>query len=283
MYEHILYRVEDPVAVVTLNRPERLNAWTPTMDIEVRDAVRRACQDEAVVGIVITGAGRGFCAGGDMEVLTSRQPGPDGSPRALAPTDSSGGDFDGRFTWLLAVEKPVVAAINGPIAGMAIALALCCDIRFMADDAKLVTAFVQRGLIAEWGISWLLPRMVGTGNALDLLFSSRQVSGSEAASLGLVQKSMPLEQLLSHSFEYVKGLAMRSSPTSMAIIKRQVYTQMSASIGLAEREARLLMHESFARPDFQEGVRSFRERRSPEFGRLGRPAPDPGIAGGVTA
>jgi enoyl-CoA hydratase/carnithine racemase len=271
MYEQIRYEVDDPVAVVTLNRPAQLNAWTPQMDDEVRHAVARAEQDRSVVGIVITGAGRGFCAGGDMEVLASRRPGSTSASSSTASTfaDSSGGDFDGRFTWLLRVRKPVIAAINGPVAGMAIALILCCDIRFMAEDAPLVTAFSQRGLIAEWGVSWLLPRIVGTGNALDLLFSSRRILGREAAEMGLVQRSLPAREVVSHSIKYVQLLAAHSSPTSLSIMKRQVYTQQTAPLGLAEREGRLLMLESFGRPDFQEGILSFQEKRSPKFARLG--------------
>jgi enoyl-CoA hydratase/carnithine racemase len=152
---------------------------------------------------------------------------------------------------------------------MAIALILCCDIRFMAEDAPLVTAFSQRGLIAEWGVSWLLPRIVGTGNALDLLFSSRRILGREAAEMGLVQRSLPAREVVSHSIKHVQLLAAHSSPTSLSIMKRQVYTQQTAPLGLAEREGRLLMLESFGRPDFQEGILSFQEKRSPKFARLG--------------
>jgi enoyl-CoA hydratase/carnithine racemase len=178
-------------------------------------------------------------------------------------------DFDGEYTWLLALRKPVVAAINGPIAGMAVPIALCCDIRFMAADAPLLTAFSQRGLIAEWGIAWLLPRMVGSGHALDLLFSSRRVSGEEAAAMGLVNRALPTDEVLPHSIRYVRELAEKCSPTSLSIMKRQVYEQLTAALGPSEREARRLMVESFGRPDFKEGVASFVEKRPPRFSRLG--------------
>ena len=274
MYEQILYAVEDPVATITLNRPDVLNAWTDRMGAEVRHAVYQAERDPAVVGVVITGAGRGFCAGADMQTLSSirdgNRPGGDFSDVAVELEEPVPPDFAGEFTYLLAVRKPIVAAINGPIAGMAVPIALCCDLRFMAADAPLVTAFSQRGLIAEWGIGWLLPRLVGTGHALDLLFSSRRIRGTEAAAMGLVNAALPAEEVLGHSRRYIQELAQTCSPTSLAVMKRQVYEQLTDSLGPAEREARRLMLESFGRPDFKEGVNSFLEKRPPRFGRIGR-------------
>ncbi len=232
----------------------------------------RAAADRRVVGIVLTGAGRGFCAGADLGVLGSVTGESDAPPAgdAFVPTTSetSHPDLSGEYTYLLAVDKPIVAAINGPIAGMAVPIALCCDLRFMAEDAPLVTAFAQRGLIAEWGLSWLLPRLVGVGAAMDLLFSSRRVSGREAATLGLVNAAMPADQVLEHSRDYVRQIAERCSPTSLAIMKRQVYEQLHAGLGPAEQESQRLMLESFGRPDSREGVASFLEKRPPRFDRL---------------
>ena len=276
-YEEIRYEVDDPVATITLNRPEALNAWTDRMGLEVRHAVGQAARDPRVVGIVITGAGRGFCAGADMRRLSAVSTGEyktEALPEDLAsePGDPSfGADLhDGTHTYLLSVPKPVIAAINGPVAGMAVPIVLACDLRFMAQDAVLLTAFAQRGLIAEWGISWLLPRLTGTAVALDLLFSSRKVTGTEAAGMGLVNAALPAGAVLAHAQQYVRDLAATSSPASMAIMKRQVYQQLHAGLLAAEREARQLMLESFGRPDFAEGVRSFVERRPPQFGRLPR-------------
>ena len=273
MYEQILYDVQDPVATVTLNRPESLNAWTPRMAAEVRHAVSRAEDDPSVVGIVITGAGRAFCAGADMKTLSSirdRKPGEAIPPELnVTPKEPLPPDFDGEYTWLLAVRKPVIAAINGAIAGMAIPIALCCDLRFMASDAPLLTAFSQRGLIAEWGIAWLLPRLVGTGHALDLLFSSRRVTGEEAAEMGVVNKAMPAEDVLPYSVNYVTDLAAKCSPLSLEIMKRQVYEQLTRDLGPSEKEARRMMLESFRGPDFREGLNSFLEKRPPKFERLG--------------
>jgi enoyl-CoA hydratase/carnithine racemase len=275
-YQEISYEVADSVATITLNRPSVLNAWTDQMGYEVRHAVARAERDPRVVGIVLTGAGRGFCAGADMNRLSAVSAGEytaQARPDDLEadPGDPAFGDdlHLGTYTYLMSVPKPVVAAINGPVAGLAVPLVLACDLRFMAEDAILTTAFAQRGLVAEWGISWLLPRLVGTAVALDLLFSSRRVSGAEAAALGLVNAALPREEVLAHAQRYVRDLAATSSPASMAIMKRQVYQQLHVGMQAAEREARRLMAESFGRPDFREGVQSFVERRPPRFKRIG--------------
>lgn len=269
----------DPVGLITLHRPEAMNAWTDQMASEVRSAVEAAEADPAVVAIVVTGAGRGFCAGADMKLLSSiagadTAEGADGAaalagsaPRPSRPR-SGGGDFDGSFTYLLATTKPIIAAINGPVAGMAVPFVLCCDLRFMSADAVVLTAFAQRGLIAEWGLSWLLPRLVGPAVALDLLFSSRKVAGEEAARIGLVNASVPAAELLPHCFDYVRHLAQSCSPASLSVMKRQVYEQLHVGLGAAERDSQRLMVESFGRPDFAEGVSSFLEKRPPAFGRL---------------
>jgi enoyl-CoA hydratase/carnithine racemase len=285
-YEQILYEVEDPVATITLNRPEVLNAWTDRMEYEVRHAIGQAERDPRVVGIVITGAGRGFCAGADIKRLSAISGGNlsgETLPEELKsdPGDPSFGDDLrlGTHTYLMSVPKPVIAAINGACAGMAVPIVLACDLRFMAEDAILMTAFVQRGLIAEWGISWLLPRLVGPSVALDLLFSSRKVPGTEAAALGLVNAALPRDQVLAHAQQYVRDLAATSSPIGMAIMKRQIYQQLHSGLLAAEREARELMVQSFGRPDFGEGVRSFTERRPPRFDRVPLSAPHTGEDG----
>ena len=276
-YEDILFAVDDPVATITLNRPESLNAWTRTMAREVRDAVGRAERNPAVVGIVITGAGRGFCAGADMKdlsTLSSRdQDGaaaPFTEPDAAPPGDATwGDDLRGTYTYLLSVPKPIIAAINGPVAGMGVPIVLACDLRFMNESAVLTTSFAQRGLVAEWGLSWLLTRLVGPSHALDLLFSARRVDGAEAFRMGLVNRAVPGDETLTAAQDYVRELARGSSPASMAVMKRQVYTELHAGLGAAERRSIELMIESFGRPDFKEGVASFLERRAPQFGRLG--------------
>ncbi len=274
-YQEIRYQVDDPVATITLDRPQALNAWTDRMGAEVRHAVGAAEDDPRVVGIVLTGAGRGFCAGADMNRLSALASGDRGAAEPAGnlvsdPGDpSSGPDLhDGTYTYLMSVPKPVIAAINGPVAGMAVPIVLACDLRFMAADAVLMTAFSQRGLVAEWGSSFLLPRLVGTAAALDLLFSSRKITGTEAAAMGLVNAALPAADVLPHAQNYVRELAAACSPASLAIMKRQVYQQMHAGLLAAEREARQLMADSFGRPDFREGIQSFTQRRPPRFGRL---------------
>ena len=213
MYDEIIYEVDDPVATITLNRPEALNAWTNHMAAEVRDAMGRAERDRNVVGIVLTGAGRGFCAGADMKMLSGISSGEGGGDDptvdnglGTAGDPSWGDDLRGEYTYLLSVPKPIIAAINGPIAGMAVPIALACDLRFMAPDAVLTVAFSQRGLIAEWGVGWLLPRLVGTGAALDLLWSSRRIDGTEAERMGLVNRVVPADELLATARAYITEL-----------------------------------------------------------------------------
>jgi enoyl-CoA hydratase/carnithine racemase len=273
MYEQIEYEVTDPVAVITLNRPDALNAWTTQMGAEVRHAVAQAEKDPAAVGIVLTGAGRGFCAGADLNMLAGIGEG-EGMGTATGelaadPGDPTwGDDLRGEYTYLLSVPKPIIAAINGPVAGMGVPIALACDLRFMATDAVLTTSFSQRGLIAEWGISWLLPRLIGSAAALDLLFSARKIDGVEAERLGVVNRALPRDEVVAAAKQYIVDLAQRCSPTSIAIMKRQVYQQLHAGLGAAEKEAQALMVESFSRPDFNEGVRSYMQKRPPDFKRI---------------
>ena len=283
MYDEILYEVNDPVAVITLNRPDALNAWTDTMGGEITDAIQRAAADKSVVGIVVTGAGRAFCAGADMNLLSGIAAGGDGggvaaAPRAARPPDAEAaadrsddraGDFAGRFPYLMTIDKPIIAAVNGAVAGMAYPFALCCDLRVVTPDALFLTAFAQRGLIAEWGLSWVLPRLVGPAVALDLLMSSRKVKGEEALALGLANYLVQPDELLDFCRNYIVDLATKCSPASMAVMKHQVYEQLHAGLGPAERDAQRLMLESFGRPDFKEGVRSFVEKRPPQFPRIG--------------
>jgi enoyl-CoA hydratase/carnithine racemase len=249
----VTYDVSDGVAVITLNRPDRLNAWIPAMQVRYFDLLEEAGADPDVRAIVVTGAGRGFCAGADMEVL-----------QGTGAADDARGD-DRPQTFPLTIPKPVIAAINGPAAGLGLVMALMCDIRFAASGAKLTTAFARRGLIAEHGISWVLPRLVGSANALDLLFSGRVVLAEDAVPMGLVNAVHPREELLDRTLEYARELATWSSPTSMAVMKRQVYEHLERGAAESLDESNRLMAESFERPDFAEGVASFVEGRPPEF------------------
>ena len=279
-FQQILYEVVDPVATITLNRPEFLNAWTGRMGQEVAAALAQAEADPAVVGIVITGAGRGFCAGADMKMLQGiTGDGHDASATAAAaeivgdgtgvlPGDASLDELRGTYTYPMSLRKPVIAAINGAIAGMAVPIVLACDLRFMNEDAVLTTSFSQRGLIAEWGIAWLLPRLAGSANALDLLFSARKITGREAAEIGLVNRALPADEVVAAAQDYIVELARNCSPASIAVMKRQVYLDLNRGLAAANADADRLMAASFDRPDFNEGVTSFLERRDPAFSRV---------------
>ena len=272
MYEEILYDVDDPIATVTLNRPDRLNAWTDRMAAEVKHAMAAAEADEGVAVILFTGAGRGFCAGADMKNLQDLSQG--GGQRArFEELDADPGDpeMEGlrqTYTYLMSIRKPVIAAINGPCAGMGVPIALAADMRFASDKAVFTTAFSRRGLIAEWGIGWLLPRLVGPAHALDLLFSARRVDAAEAERIGLVNRTLPDAELMKFVQEYARDIAQNCSPASMQIMKRQVYESLAESLAESHGKAVKLMFESFGRPDFAEGVSSFMEKRPPNFPRV---------------
>jgi enoyl-CoA hydratase/carnithine racemase len=244
------------------------------MGAEVKHALAQAEEDRRVAAIILTGAGRGFCAGADMFLLKGISEGKGGEriPDELASADpgdaSMGESFRGTYTYLLSIRKPIIAAVNGPVAGMAIPIVVCCDLRFAGADASFTTSFSRRGLVAEWGSSWLLPRLIGPAHALDLLFSARKIDAAEAARIGLVNRVVATSELLPFARNYVEDLAANCSPTSMMIMKRQVYQHLTESLGNAEREAVQLMIESFRRPDFREGVTAFLEKRPPRFERV---------------
>lgn len=270
-YEQILYRVESGIATLTLNRPDKLNAWTPQMGQEVHHALTAAGRDEAVRVIVLTGAGRGFCAGADVSALSSIVERPDDATRrasaATGPFAPPGTrpDFEHRFAYIAAIPRPIVAAINGPAAGLGLVIALYCDIRMAARGAKLGTSFARRGLIAEHGISWTLPRVVGLPNALDLLLSARMIDAEEALRMGLVSHVMPLESFAADVQAYAGELATLASPRSMRIMKQQLYEAQFQTLGEAIRTADGLMADSFKSEDFREGVAHFVEKRAPKF------------------
>jgi enoyl-CoA hydratase/carnithine racemase len=263
-YTDILYGVDDFVATITLNRPDKLNAWTSEMDAEVRAAIESAAADDTVRAIVITGAGRGFCSGADMSRLSRLSAGE--TPRSIVGANGGGkrGNFEQKFSYLLGVPKPIFAAINGPVAGIAFCLILFCDFRYMAEGAKLTTAFAKRGLIAEHGSSWMLPRLIGPMNALDLLYSARMVEAAEAEQLGLV-RTLPAENFLAAVQAIARELVTTSSPRSIGVIKRQVFQSYFQSLAEAWAEADKEMVASFGSEDFKEGVAHFVEKRAAAF------------------
>lgn len=265
------YEVADRVATLTLNRPEKLNAWTATMEQEVRSAVDEAEGDENVRVIVLTGAGRGFCAGADLSLLNAVAT--QGVDEQLTRRIRSSGtrqqgvlpDFQRKFSYFLGVSKPVIAAINGPAVGLGLVIALYCDLRWAAENARFSTTFSQRGLIAEYGIAWMLPRIVGLPDAIDLLFSARQITASEALGLRLVTQVFPQDGFAASVHEHAAQLASSVSPRSLGVIKRQVYTGMFQTLAESFDVSVVEMLESLQSADFKEGVAHFLEKRAPKF------------------
>ena len=273
MYQEIKYDVENPIAVITMNRPDRLNAMTTHMLAEIRHALARAESDASVVGMILTGEGRGFCAGMDMDALDDisedRSFDIDATGLEAEPGDPAmGDDFITGFTYMLALRKPLLAAVNGPCAGLGFCFAMLSDMRFVDSAAKFSTAFAQRGLVAEHAVSWLLPRLIGSSRALDLLWSARKFDGIEAERLGLADRLCEPGTSLETAKDYLRELAASASPTSLMVMKQQVYRHLMMPLGPAMLETQQLMNESLQRPDFREGVRSFLESRPPSFDRI---------------
>ncbi len=248
----VLRSVDEGLLLVIFNRPDHGNAWSWDLEQKYFDTLEEAADDPAVRAIVVTGAGRSFCVGADMNTVEEEL---ETGPRR-------------KMTLPLTVPKPIVAAINGGCAGVGLVQALMCDVRFSAPNAKLTTAFVRRGLVAEHGISWLLPRLVGPARAMDLLLSGRVVTGADAATMGLV--NAVADDPLAAARGYAHDLVTWSSPTSMAVIKGQVYAHLDLDADAALEESDRLTEESFDRVDIKEGIASFLEKREPRFPPLGR-------------
>lgn len=257
----LLYVVCDRVATITLNRPERMNGWTLTMEAEFRQAIAAASADDQIRAIVVTGAGRSFCAGADMGRLVDSAARPAAAP---LPREVKSGNFEQRYSYLLEVPKPLIAGINGAVAGVGLCVATYCDIRFMASGARLSTAFARRGMIAEHGLAWMLPRLIGPMSAADLLLSGRTVDAAEAAQMGLV-RLLPAEDFAATVHARAVDLAANSSPRSVRIIKEQLRNAMFQSLAEATQLADTEQPRSTETEDFREGVASFVEKRPPQF------------------
>ena len=265
-FTEIKYDVTGRVAVVTLNRPEQLNAWTAVMGKEVRASMEQAAADDNVRVIVLTGAGRGFCAGADMKRLAGISATGEIKDEVSPPFDkTSRPDFQRKNTYFPAIPKPIIAAVNGPCAGLGMCFALFCDMRFVADTAVFTTAFARRGLIAEHGMSWTLPRLVGMSAATDLLLSGRKVNADEALRLGLADRVYPADQLMPAVMAYAKDLAELSSPRSLRVMKRQLWEAAMQTLDQAMDVADHEMALSLKSDDFKEGVKHFVEKRAPAF------------------
>jgi enoyl-CoA hydratase/carnithine racemase len=260
--EAVIYEVTATgVAVMTLNRPDRLNTWGGDIATAFYAGLDRAEQDPAVRVIVLTGRGKAFCAGAQLGSMGNVS-------QAIEETDegklaSLVGDRQPHH--LTTLCKPVIAAINGSCVGIGLTQALMCDVRFAAAGAKFAASFARRGLIAEYGVSWILPRLTGWGVALDLLLSGRTFLADEAARLGLVKEVVPPEQLMSRAMAYAQDISQNCSPASMAVIKRQAYGDAMREVADSSSRSEVLLQRSLQLPDVIEGITSFLEKRAPSF------------------
>lgn len=266
MFSQITYAVEHAVAVVTLNRPERLNALTKVLEAELREAIALADGDAAVRAVVLTGAGRAFCAGMDMDELEVLPPGDIREQSWMRAYDMNRrADYQTRYSYFPALRKPIIAAINGAAAGLGLVLALYSDFRVASEAAVFATAFAKRGLIAEHGIAWILPRLVGHAHAIDLLMTSRKIDASEALAMGLVNRVVPADALSAEAMALARSLSEEVSPRSVRVMKQQLWEAPYQSLGEAVALANREMFDSIQSDDFREGVAHFIEKRKPAF------------------
>ncbi len=251
--ETVLYDVSDGVALVTLNRPDAMNAWTPQLSDELSVAMGAADEDDSVRAVVVTGAGKAFCAGADLSGGESGflggRPGEDTRPRRMPHH----------------VRKPVIAAINGHAVGVGITYPMLCDIRIASETAKIQYAMVRRGILPELGSHALLPRVVGFSRAADLLLTGRMILGAEAAELGLVSRALPADQVLSAALEMARDIAVNVAPVSAAVAKQMMWQGINMSVDeMITAEGRLIPKMA-SLSDSVEGVRAFFEKRAPQW------------------
>ena len=254
----ILVEVNSGVCVITLNRPQARNAMTAEMAAQYAAALRSADANPDVRAIVVTGAGAGFCAGADLSILRE---GAEALRKFLPPRE----DYP---DLALRLRKPVIAAVNGAAVGIGFAYMMYSDVRFVAESAKLATMFSQLGLVAEYGLSWLLPRVIGLQPAMELLLSGRTIDGREAERIGLVHRAVPDDQVLPTAIEYASALAKNCSPASLQAIKEQVYADLERPREEAFLDTIARMDVSFGGPDLAEAMQARQEKRPPVFNPL---------------
>lgn len=262
------YEVEDRVATITLSRPERHNAWTGRMHAEYRACLACAEADSDVRVVVVTGDGAAFCVGADSRALeghVERGAYDPGTPADLARPGGAGGPFDADLAFHLGVAKPIVAKLNGAAAGVGFALACFCDVRIAAKGAKLTSSHGKLGLPAEFGLSWLLPRLIGASRATELLLSSRVVLAEEAHDLGLVHQVVDHGELDGAVERYARSLAEQVAPSSLATTKRQLYAELGDGLLASIERAEALLGVMMQAQEFKEGVAALAERRTPRF------------------
>jgi enoyl-CoA hydratase/carnithine racemase len=257
------------VAVIWLNRPHRMNAWTGRLHTEYRHLLERANSDTAVRAIVVTGRGRGFCVGGDSEALSGHadRGGYDAGISADIAKPGYGTDehFDASFAYHFGLDKPVIAAMNGPAAGVGLALACFADLRFAVPDVKFTTAHGKLNLPAEYGLSWMLPKIVGLGRANDLLLTSRVFTSDEALTLGFVNQIFKPAELVAQTVAYVHQLIASVSPNSLRQTRWQIYKDLHRDVASAVIESERLIEDMAMEEDFKEGIAALVEKRPPDW------------------
>jgi len=262
-------RIDDGIGLITLNRPKRMNAWTGRMHTEYRWCLSELDDDPTVGAIVVTGKGRGFCVGGDAEALEghAEKGGYDpGTPKELA-TPGFGVDarFDASFAYQFGLSKPILAAMNGPAAGVGLALACFTDLRFAASGARFTTAHGKLNLPAEYGLSWILPRMLGLTRANELLLSSRAFTAEEALEFGLVNEVHPADEVLPATLAYTRRLLDTVAPNSLRQTRWQIYRDQHRDVAEAVADSEALLDTMMREPDYREGVKAFLEKRPPRW------------------
>lgn len=283
-----LEKRDDGVATIWLDRPGRGNSWTNRMNFEYRWLMSTLDADPEVRVVVVTGGGDQFCVGADTQALDFYAGTEDeylatvNRPENPTPGYGVRAEFDHDLVWHWGLRLPVIAAINGACAGIAVALAGFCDLRYAAAGAKFTTATPRLGLPAEYGLAWLLPRLVGVTHAADILLTGRVVLSEELERMGFLNQVVPAGQVLARAYETAALFASGVSPAAVVAAKRQLYAELLRSdVGAAVEDSKKLIGVYMRRPDFQEGVRALAERRRPAFGPPGEhelPAPAPAAA-----
>lgn len=251
----VLSEIDAGVGLITLNRPDKLNAWTPAMRLAYFDTLERFAEDPSVRSIVVRGAGRAFCAGADL----SRIKAPDAESQALRTAEP-------REYWFpLSIGKPIVAAIHGPCLGIGLQQAIFCDIRFAASDARIGAPYVRRGIVGEMGITWMISRLCGVGAANDIMLSGRTLSGTEAAAIGLVNAALDADKVFDHAMAYARDLAANCSPLAMRTVKMQLYHDLMDDFTPSFARSERLLDEVLRGEDVKEGIAAVLERRPVRF------------------
>ena len=253
----LLTDIADGVMTITFNRPERGNAWNPDIAGRYAAALEQAATSPEVRAIVVTGAGKAFCSGGDAAKLDEIAGSGDVRPTTSRP-----------YYFPLQIGKPIIGAINGAAVGVGLQIALYTDVRIASDKARFSTFFARLGLVAEMGLSWMLPRLVGAARAADMLFSTRMVGADEALAMGMVNQVVPHDQLLDEARAYALRLIETSSPWSMRTMKAQLYADLTATVEQAYERAVNFADESVLRADFKQGLKALAEKSSPQFDAL---------------